>query len=202
MTNKNINTNGYNFIDLELPSGTLWATANVGASKPTEFGLYFQWGDTIGYTSNQVGETKGKKYFGWDSYKWNINKGKYATYGSKLELKDDAANHYMGGDWHIPSPKQIDELIANTTSKWKRVNGVMGRLFTSKKNEAKSIFIPAAGYLDFGYFEAKNRGCLLWSSKLISSLTCAAKTLDLGRDYAIQGTYYRSAGLSVRGVIG
>lgn len=202
MANKNINNNGYDFVNLELPSGTLWATANVGASEPTDFGLYFQWGDTKGYSSNQVGESKGKKYFAWDSYKWDINNGKYATKGTTLKPEDDAARIHMGGDWHTPSPKQIDELIENTTSKWIKQNGIKGRLFMSKKDKTKSIFIPAAGYLDFGYFESKNRGCLLWSSKVSSYLTCAAKTLDLGRDYAIQGTYYRFAGLSVRGVIG
>ena len=199
---KNINNNGYDFVNLELPSGTLWATANVGASEPTDFGLYFQWGDTKGYSSNQVGENKGKKYFAWGSYKWDIDSGKYATKGTTLKPEDDAAHVHMGGDWHIPTPEQIDELIENTTNKWTKQNGIKGRLFMSKKDKTKSIFIPAAGYLDLGYFESKNRGCLLWSCKVSSYLTCVAKTLDLGRDYAIQGSYYRFAGLSVRGVIG
>lgn len=119
-----------------------------------------------------------------------------------LTPEDDAAHVHMGGDWHIPTPEQIDELIVNTTNKWTKQNGIKGRLFMSKKDKTKSIFIPAAGHLDLGYFESKNRSCLLWSSKVSSYFTCAAKTLDLGRDYAIQGSYYRFAGLSVRGVIG
>ena len=201
MANKNINNNGHDFVNLNLPSGTLWATANVGASEPTDFGLYFQWGDTKGYTSNQVGETKGKKYFGWEDYKWNIDSGKYVTYGAMLELKDDAAHVHMGGEWHIPTPEQIKELVDNTTSKWKRVNGVRGRLFTSKKDKTKSIFIPSAGYMGLGALKGKGSLGEIWTSKIGSYLSCTAETLDFGRGHVIQGTYYRSAGLSVRGVI-
>ena len=56
-----VNNNGYDYVDLELPSGTIWATCNVGATKPSEPGLYFQWGDTQGYTAAQVGSASGKK---------------------------------------------------------------------------------------------------------------------------------------------
>lgn len=55
---KEINNNGYEYVDLGLPSGTLWATCNVGASKPSDYGLYFQWGDTIGYPKDQIGKDK------------------------------------------------------------------------------------------------------------------------------------------------
>lgn len=55
---KKINNNGFEYVDLELPSGTLWATCNVGASKHSGFGLYFQWGDTNGYAKDQVGKNK------------------------------------------------------------------------------------------------------------------------------------------------
>ena len=67
---KEFNNNGYDYVDLCLPSGTLWATMNVGASKPLESGLYFQWGDTKGYTTDQLGEGVGKKAFSWKDYKW------------------------------------------------------------------------------------------------------------------------------------
>ena len=65
--------NGHDYVDLGLPSGTLWATMNVGASKPSDAGLYFQWGDTQGYTADQVGTGDGKKKFSsdWSDYKWN-----------------------------------------------------------------------------------------------------------------------------------
>ena len=63
---KKTNNNGYDYVDFGLPSGTLWATCNVGASKPSDTGLYFQWGDTKGYTAEQVGKDK---QFDWDDYK-------------------------------------------------------------------------------------------------------------------------------------
>ena len=65
--------NGFDYIDLGLPSGTLWAACNVGASKPSDAGLYFQWGDTKGYTKEQVGTGNGQKKFFWTDYKWNPN---------------------------------------------------------------------------------------------------------------------------------
>ena len=68
--NKEINSNGFGFVDLDLPSGTLWATSNVGASKPSDIGLYFQWGDVQGCTAEQVGANEGKKAFTCDDYKW------------------------------------------------------------------------------------------------------------------------------------
>ena len=68
---KGINNNGFEYVDLELPSGTLWAAMNVGASKPSDYGLYFQWGDTSGYTADQVG--KGKQFASdWNDYKWGV----------------------------------------------------------------------------------------------------------------------------------
>ena len=70
MADKKFNDNGHEYVDLELPSGTLWATCNVGASKFTDYGLYFQWGDTKGYTPDQIGEDKEQKEFIWTDYKW------------------------------------------------------------------------------------------------------------------------------------
>ena len=105
----NVDANHYEYEDLGLPSGTLWATCNVGALKPSDAGLYFQWGDTSGYTASQVGGVNDKKYFGWRDYKWSIdgsstNFSKYTTSGATLDLEDDAAHVNMGGDWHMPSP--------------------------------------------------------------------------------------------------
>ena len=110
--------NGFEYVDLGLPSGTLWATMNVGASKPSDFGLYFQWGDTQGYTAAQVGKDK---QFTWNDYKFSIdgsssNFSKYTTTGARLDLEDDAAHANMGGSWHMPTPEQCQELIDNTTS--------------------------------------------------------------------------------------
>ena len=132
MANKKINSNGFEYVDLGLPSGTLWAACNVGATKPTEYGLYFQWGDTVGYTADQVGTGEGQKKFASDEsdYKWGAypNFTKYTKAGETLNLEDDAAHINMGGDWHMPTPQQIQELLNNTTTAWTTQDGVNGRL--------------------------------------------------------------------------
>ena len=167
MESKNeINNNGYDYVDLGLPSGTLWATCNVGASKPSDYGLYFQWGDTIGYDFSQIGKDK---QFNWNDYKWSIdgsdtNFSKYTTKDATLNLEDDAANFHMGGAWHMPSYDQIKELIENTTSTRTILNDVSGRLFISKKDTLKSIFIPAAGAVWNGLVLNSGYTGTIWSS--------------------------------------
>ena len=207
---KTINSNGFDYVDLGLPSGTKWATMNVGASKPSEFGLYFQWGDVQGYTQDQIGLGDGQKKFAsdWSDYKFSIggsdsNFSKYKTTGATLELADDAANANMGGDWHIPTPEQIQELIntVNTTSTWTTQYGVKGRLFTSKKND-KSIFIPAAGYVWDGSILHSGDYGIVWSSVLSSSYVDVGQSLNFVSGGAYLGDDYRYDGFSVRGVIG
>ena len=198
-------------MDLGLPSGTLWATCNVGASKPTDYGLYFQWGDTVGYTADQVGTGEGKKKFAedWSDYKWNPSGDgetftKYTTTGATLELEDDAAHKNMGGDWHMPTPTQISELIntANTTSTWTTRDGVNGRLFTSKRDDSKSIFIPAEGGAWDGSVQGSGDYGGVWSSMLGTGNVNAGQDLyfDSGDVDLVNGDRY--GGLSVRGVVG
>ena len=122
-------------IDLGLPSGTLWASCNVGATKPEEYGDYFAWG-----------ETKPKDYYSWGTY-FDSSYNKYNLSGglTELALEDDAAYVNWGSDWRMPSLDQIKELIDNCNWEWTTLNGVYGRKATSKKN-GNSIFLPAAGY--------------------------------------------------------
>ena len=110
-------------IDLGLPSGTKWAKCNIGASNEEEIGLYFQWGDTVGYTEEQVGKGEGLKYFYWNDYKFSIdgsssNFSKYNYTDNKLvlvlDLEDDAAHVLMGGNWKMPTQDDFHELINNT----------------------------------------------------------------------------------------
>ena len=205
--NQKINNNGFNFVDFGLPSGTLWATANVGANKPSDYGLYFQWGDVKGYTPDHVGLNKDKKAFVWDDYKLSINGSssnfsKYKTPGAILDLEDDAAHVNMGGDWHMPTPEQCQELIDNTTSEWTTQDGVNGRLFTSKKDASKTIFIPAAGFAWDGsvHYSGGNGG--VWSSMLYTGNVDYGQVLGFFSDNA--DLYYgsRNHGFSVRGVLG
>ena len=213
MANKIINTNGFDYVDLCLPSGTLWATANVGASKPSDYGLYFQWGDTKGYTKEQVGIDDGQKKFFWTDYKFSKDRNgskfsKYTTNGETLELEDDAAHVNMGGDWHMPNPAQIKELIDNTNYVLTTLNdGVKGMKFTSKKNSSKYIFIPAAGYAWNGSLDDIGNYGYIWSSMSDAYFDDFSKALyfiskhtyiDFGR---CDG-FHRCEGFSVRGVIG
>ena len=205
INNQKINNNGFNFVDFGLPSGTLWATANVGASKPSDYGLYFQWGDVKGYTPDQVGKDK---QFVWDDYKLSINGSssnfsKYKTTGVTLDLEDDAAHVNMGGDWHMPSPEQIQELIDNTTSTWTKQDGVNGRLFTSKKDVSKTIFIPAAGFAWDGSIDLSGSYGYVWSSMLSTNKVMFGQNLYFcSGNVGLYDSGYRYFGFSVRGVIG
>ena len=139
--------NGHEYVDLGLPSGTLWATCNVGANKPEGYGNLYAWG-----------ETRTKSHYDWETYKYaNGNYDKLTKYCSKsdygnngftdnlttLQTDDDPAAVNWGSNWHIPSYTQWDELLQNTTNIWTTQNGVNGRLFTSKKN-GHCLFLPAA----------------------------------------------------------
>ena len=204
---KNINNNnGFEYVDLGLPSGTLWATMNVGASKPSDAGLYFQWGDTVGYTSDQVGTGDGQHKFAldWSDYKWGKypNFTKYTTTGATLELEDDAAHANMGGNWHMPAPAQIQELLDNTTNTRTAQDGVNGRLFTSKKDGTKSIFIPAVGDAWKGSVHGSGDYGLVWSSMLDAVNVSYGHYLGFSSGYVGLDYSYRYCGLSVRGVVG
>ena len=200
---KKINNNGFEYVDLGLPSGTLWATMNVGASEPSEAGLYFQWGDTSGYTADQVGKDK---QFSWADYKFSkdgssSNFSKYTTTGATLDLEDDAANFHMGGDWHMPTPSQIQELIDNTTTSWTTQDGVGGMTFTSKKDTSKSIFIPAAGDVLVGSLNGSGDYGNVWSSMLTTDDVGCGQNLYFSGNVNLD-CYSRSSGFSVRGVLG
>lgn len=206
MADKKINNNGYNYVDLGLPSGTLWATSNVGASEPTESGLYFQWGDTVGYYKDQIGKGEGQKNFedDWSDYRWGVSPlfTKYKTPGALLRLSDDAARAIMGGYWHIPSPEQIKELADNTKYEWSTKNGVNGILFTSKKDDTKSIFIPATGYAQSGKVRSDKDIVFLQTSKLKQTSIYCCGYAQFKNDYTYFGGTYRLNGLQIRAVIG
>ena len=156
------------FVDLGLPSGTLWATRNLGAETPEDYGYYFSWGNVIGR------KPSGTTF----DYNWGTdNNGNYASpTGAALtgdiptNMDYDAVQRYMGGSCKMPTTTQFAELFNSsyTTNEWTTKNGVNGRLVTSKIN-GNSIFFPAAGRgsgtsLD----DAGSRG-LYWSRSLYSS---------------------------------
>lgn len=201
MIKENFDNNGYDYVDLGLPSGTLWATMNVGASNPLDCGLYFQWGDTQGYRKDQIGKDKP---FTQKSYKWyDDDKNvftKYTYKGATLELEDDAAHVHMGGDWHMPTKEQIKELIDNTTREFETLEGVSYMALTSKKDSSKYIFFPAAGYAWEGTDIGSNTG-YVWSSVLHTCSVCDGDSLSFDSRNAYLLNYDRYDGHSVRGVI-
>lgn len=195
-------------VDLGLPSGTKWGNMNVGATKPEEYGLYFAWGETVGYTF----DTTDGRSFTWTSYKWcngsSNSLTKYCTsssYGTvdnktTLELADDAAHVNWGGSWVMPTIGEIDELIENTTRERTAVNDVNGWKFTSKTN-GNSIFIPAAGYRSNTNLYYNDSYGYYWSATLFESYSRSACGLYFNSSK--QSTYsgYRIYGFPVRPVI-
>ena len=190
----NLNTNGYNAVDLGLPSGTLWCDRNVGAKSPEDYGLYFAWGETEGYKdcSKRKFTEKNYRFNSFDRYKDR----------TELLLKDDAAYVNMGSDWHMPTDKQIQELIDNTFHDVEVVNGNKGMRYISKKDTSKSIFMPFAGGCYSGNPVSVGSYGYCWSSSRndVSNgyyLYCISN----GDTYL---SYYggRYLGFSVRGVLG
>ena len=111
----------------------------------------------------------------------------------------------MGGDWHMPTPEQIQELLDNTISTWETLYGVNGRLFTSKNDNSKSIFFPASGYALYGtlYFNGIS-GSLgyVWSSMLNKYIINLGQNFAFHSKCAFTWCHDRNYGLPVRGVIG
>lgn len=191
------------YVDLGLPSGTLWATCNIGASNPEDFGDKFAWG-----------ETSVKTKYGWDTYKWCNGSDNSLTrycnnrdYGfnnftdnlSELELEDDAAYVNWGPAWRMPSKVQFEELINNTTSAWIVQNGVDGVKFTSKKEGNNNfIFLPATEESSDEYEPPYGN---YWSRTLSSDLTNYALMLNFD-SYNTYGVsfYPRCYGKRVRPV--
>lgn len=143
----------HDYVDLGLPSGTLWATCNVGATKPEEYGDYFAWGETTGYLS-------GKTNFDYSTYKHCDGSYKtitkyctnsyWGTVDNKivLESSDDAATVNWGSEWCMPTMDQLRELYNSsyTNTEFTTLNGVYGCKITSRSN-GHYLFLPANGFM-------------------------------------------------------
>ncbi len=137
------------YVDLGLPSGTLWATHNVGANSPEEYGDYFAWGETetksnydwSTYKYAEGAENKITKYCGDEKYGNNGFTDTHTT----LELSDDAATVNWGRDWCMPTYEQFLELCNYCTHERVTVNNISGYLFTSDRN-GERLFLPAMGF--------------------------------------------------------
>ena len=192
--------NGYEYVYLGLPSGLKWATMNVGASKPEEYGDYFAWG-----------ETEPKSNYYWSTYKWcngsektqtkYNTKSNYGTVDNKtvLDPKDDAAHVNWGGSWRMPTDEEWTELRTKCTWTWTSQNGVSGRLVTGPNG--KSIFLPAAGYRDGTSLLDVGSWGYCWSSSLNAGCPYRAWTVAFNSGNVYRYNYGdRYEGLSVRPV--
>ncbi len=203
------NLDGY--VDLGLPSGTLWATCNVGASAPEEFGDYFAWG-----------ETEPKDCYDWSTYKWcngdNETLTKYCNESSlghngfvdnktELDREDDAAcAHYPGG--RMPSWEQIQELCDSCTWQYTKINGVKGMLVTGPNGN--TMFLPSASQRDDspnGYVTLRgfywSRTLTPYDSNFSVGLGFYLRAESFGRHVDVWCTTYdyRYVGFAVRAVL-
>lgn len=155
--------NGHDYIDLGLPSGTLWATCNIGASSPEDDGEYYAWGEIApksSYTwSNYIlcdgSDTKLNRYNSWSGY------GKVDNLSCLLPA-DDVAQVLWGGTWQIPTGEQADELKSNCT--WTRDNALGGYKVTGPNGN--SIFMPMAGYMKGSTLVLHGNTGYYWTSTL------------------------------------
>ena len=158
----------HEYVDLGLPSGLLWATCNVGADAPEDYGDYFAWG-----------ETQPKDTYNWSTYQYcngsfntmtkycsnsNVGYNGFTDNLTTLLPEDDAATVNWGGAWRMPTYDEWEELYQNTTVTWTTQNGVNGRLFTA--SNGNSLFLPAAGYRDNSSLHGAGIFGLYWSSSL------------------------------------
>ena len=194
--------NGYDWVDLGLPSGTRWATCNVGASSPTAYGDYFAWG-----------ETTPKDYYDWSTYRYcngsSSTLTKYcndAYYGNNgftdnlttLEPSDDVATANWGAGWRMPTYDELNELKNNCTVTWTTQNGVNGRLFTGPNGN--SIFLPAVGRRYRSDLNNAGSDGYYWSSSLYADYPFGARYLYFGSGLYDMSSDDRYSGQPVRPV--
>ena len=174
------NHNGHEFVDLGLPSGLKWATCNVGATKPEEYGDYFAWG-----------EIKPKQRYDYDNYTYKSNP-------ETLPLSADAAHVNWGGKWRMPTWAEQDELRNNCTWEWTTLYGEKGYKVISKKN-GNSIFLPA-GCRNGSDLSGAGSDGNYWSGSLSASDSSYAYGLDFNSSSVDWYNISRYYGQSVRAV--
>ncbi len=177
--------NEHEYIDLGLPSGLLWATCNVGANRPQEYGYYFAWG-----------EIQTKEEYNWNNYKYFRGSELYITkYNTDpdngyvdnrtvLLSADDAATANWGFGWRMPTKEEWEELLQNTTKTSDILNGVEVTCFRGANGAI--LYLPEAGYRSGHYLCDDGSVCLYWSSSLSTYLTHDA--------YAIESSYMSGIG--------
>ena len=181
--------NGHDWVDLGL--SVKWATCNVGANKPSAFGDHFAWG-----------ETSKKSAYDWDTYQYYEDDGCIDIGADISGTEYDVAHEKWGGNWCMPTKKQVKELFANTTSEVTTLNGVTGLKLTA--NNGGSIFLPHSG----AYLKTElrtemyngNRYGQYWTSTVYEGYPGRACYFSISNGYAqMQGD--RCDGYTVRPVL-
>ena len=209
-------SSNHEYVDLGLSSGTLWATYNIGATKPEEYGDYFAWGET---EPKDVYDWSTYKYATYATLKYDSEWGEYdfdsitkynmsGRYGiidslSTLLSEDDAATANWGPEWRMPTNEEQRELVKECQRQVTEVNGVYGAKFTGKNGN--SVFFPAAGCrYGSGVFHKGNDGGY-WTSSLGEESESLARYLGFDVKVDVKGVYWfddstRGTGCSVRAV--
>ena len=202
---------GHKYVEI---GGLKWATMNIGASKPSDCGLYFAWGDTQGYTAEQVGYGEGQKRFIWENYKYGNGTSEPGETGmtkynstdrlTTLEASDDAAVANWGGSWRMPTRADFQTLGAVVNTTWTKVNNVYGILCEDITDSSKTLFFPAAGSCSYGNVSSVGYVGSYWSSSLDTFNKKEALSLSFNNSSVEWGNLIttRFFGCSVRPVIG
>ena len=191
-------TRGHDFVEI---GGIKWATCNVGAKCPADIGLYFQWGDTKGYTAKQVRNYE--KRFNWHNYpinKYNATDGK-----TVLDISDDAVHAVWGGAWRMPTTEEFETLYKAVNTFWTdnyQGSGMSGMVLTDRTDSSKELFFPSTGYGFEGYIEDLEGSCYFWTRSLSFIDNTRSYYTRLGRSYInIRVQTSRTYGFPVRGII-
>lgn len=189
----------YTYIDLGL--SVKWATCNVGANNPEEYGDYFAWG-----------EVQPNRHYSWDYYTWghgfysltkycndrNYGYNGFMDYKLELEKTDDAASDNWGSEWRMPTKEELQELLDNCTWTWTTLNDVYG--YKVEGANGKSIFLPAAGFKsDQSIYSAGSQG-YYWANSCVESFPAYAWMIHFNSKYMTLDYFPRFYGRTIRPV--
>lgn len=174
---------GHMYVDLGLPSGTLWSVCNMGADKPEEFGSYYAWG-----------ETSTKSSYNWNTYSIGTELDSLPV----LDDAHDAAAANWGYGWRMPSREDFDEIVTYCTKAWTTRNNVYGYLITGPNGN--SMFLPASGGRGDGNIYESGSCGFYWLNSVYTSDTQFAWGFLLDSDSFSETSYYRMYGQTIRPV--
>ena len=184
---------------IDLGLSVKWASCNIGATSPEEYGGYYAWGETE-EKSEYSSETY-KWCIGYEFIKYNDSEEYSEYYDGKtiLEPSDDVAHVKWGGSWRMPTKYEIGELYAKCRWSWTSINGIYG--YTVTGPNGNSIFLPAAGYYDGAKGYSIGSIGNYWSASLMDDNDCYSVFINLtNKEYGWDALGYRGGGLSVRAV--